>query len=153
MSFINLNTSIEALSEQLLEGSDEAKQLGLVVKYDTIVYRDQEITFLSDPLGEHCVAQWNNLLIDLGLNNRAYKEDMCKFIDRQLDLITTFPKSPELRGAKLEYFHNGDYRDIRLVYKERILKIFLVASNEINEVSLISECEKILHNSGLLEEF
>lgn len=131
--------------------SDQAKQLGLVVRYDTIEYRDQEVNFLSDPSGVRCFAQWNNQLIDLGLNNIYYKEDMCKFIDRQLDLITDFRDCPNFIGAKLEYFHNGDYRDIKLSYKNRILKIFLVAG-PVNETWIISESQKILINSGLLED-
>jgi hypothetical protein len=56
-----------------------------------------------------------------------------------------------LQGAKLEYFHNGDFRDIRLKYKGRILKIFLVAGNHVNETFLISESRNILYSSGLLE--
>lgn len=130
---------------------DEAQQLGLVVRYDTIEYRGETINFLSDPSGVQCFAQWNNRLIDLGLNNIYYKEDACKFIDRQLDLITDFRDCPNFVGAKLEYFHNGDYRDIRLSYQGRILKIFLVAGH-VNETWIISESKRILLNSGLLAE-
>lgn len=137
--------------EQSFEISNEAKQLGLVVRYDTIRYRDQEINFLSDPSGVQCFAQWRGKLIDLGLNNIYYKEDMCKFVDRELDLITNFRNCPDFTGAKLEYFHNGDFRDIRLCYKGRILKIFLVAG-PVNETSLISESERILRLSGLITE-
>ena len=137
-------------SEQSLEICNEAKQLGLVVRYDTISYRDQEVNFLSDPAGVQCFAQWNNQLIDLGLNNIYYKEDICKFIDRQLDLITDFRDCQNFAGAKLEYFHNGDYRDIKLSYKGRVLKIFLV-TGPVNETWIISESQKILISSGLLE--
>jgi hypothetical protein len=138
-------------SEQSLEISKEAQQLGLVVRYDTIEYRDQEINFLSDPSGIQCFAQWRGKLVDLGLNNIHYKEDMCKYVDRTLDLITDFRDCPDFAGAKLEYFHNGDFRDIRLCYKGRILKVFLVAG-PINETFLISESEKMLRKSGLLDE-
>ena len=133
----------EANLEQSFEISKEAKQLGLVVRYDTIRYRGQEINFLSDPSGVQCFAQWRGKLIDLGLNNIYYKEDMCKFVDRELDLITDFRNCPDFVGAKLEYFHNGDFRDIRLCYKGRILKVFLVAG-EVNETFLISESIRIL---------
>ena len=139
------------LSAKSFEICKEAKQLGLAVRYDTIKYRDQEVNFLSDPAGVQCFAQWNNQLIDLGLNNIYYKEDICKFIDRKLDLITDFRDSPNFVGAKLEYFHNGDFRDIRLSYKGRILKIFLVAG-PVNETWIISESKKILTGSGLLED-
>ena len=137
-------------SELSFEICDEAKHLGLVVRYDTISYRDQEINFLSDPSGVQCFAQWRGQLVDLGLNNIYYKEDMCKFVDRTLDLITDFRNQPNFVGAKLEYFHNGDFRDIRLSYKGRILKVFLVAG-DVNETFLISESERILKNSGLLD--
>ena len=150
-SVMPLIASSKMPSEKLFEISNEAKQLGLVIRYDTIKYRDHEINFLSDPLGVQCFAQWDNQLIDLGLNNIYYKEDMCKYIDRKLDLITDFRNCPDFVGAKLEYFHNGDYRDIRLVYKGRILKVFLVAG-KVNETWIISESERILRDSGLLTE-
>lgn len=136
---------------QLSETSSELKTRGLVVRYGSMEYRDQVINFLSDPMGVQCAAQWNNQIVDLGLNNIYYKEDMCRFIDRLLDLITEFSDEPRLVGAKLEYFQNGDFRDIRLKYKGRILKVFLVANNQVNETFLISESRNILYNSGLLE--
>lgn len=139
----------EANSERSFEISNEARQLGLVVRYDTIEYRGEELNFLSSPDGVQCFAQWRGQLIDLGLNNIYYKEDMCKYIDRTLDLITDFRNCPDFVGAKLEYFHNGDFRDIRLCYKGRILKVFLVAG-PVNETLVISEAERILRNSGLL---
>lgn len=136
--------------EHLSEISKEARAAGLIIRYDTITYRGQEVTFLSDVSGDQCAAQWNTQLVDLGMHNIHYKEDMCRYIDRKLDLITDFRDSPNFVGAKLEYFHNGDYRDIRLSYKGRILKVFLVCG-EVNETFLISESERLLINSGLLE--
>jgi hypothetical protein len=150
-SITPITTNSTTNLEQSFEICDEAKRLGLVVRYDTIRYRDQEINFLSDPCGVQCFAQWRGKLIDLGLNNIHYKEDMCKFVDRELDLITDFRNCPDFAGAKLEYFHNGDFRDIRLTYRGRILKVFLVAG-EVNETFLISESERILRSSGLLTE-
>ena len=146
-----LITGLQTNSEQLSKTSNKAEALGLVIRYDTITYRDQEINFLSDPSGVQCFAQWNDELIDLGLNNIYYKEDMCKFIDRRLDLITDFRDSPNFVGAQLSYFNNSGFRDIKLSYKGRILKIFLVAG-PINETWLISESKNILINSGLLED-
>ena len=138
-------------SEQSFEISKEAQELGLVVRYNTIEYRGEEINFLSSVDGVQCFAQWRGNLVDLGLNNIYYKEDMCKYVDRTLDLITDFRNCPDFAGAKLEYFHNGDFRDIRLVYRDRILKVFLVA-REVNETWIISESERILRTSGLLTE-
>lgn len=139
---------LRAPSKQLSKTSNLIKTL--VIRYDTITYRNHEINFLSTVDGKHCYAQIKDQLVDLGLNNLYYKEDACRFIDRELDLITTFSESPALEGAKLEYFHNGNFRDIKLSYKGRILKIFLVAG-QVNETFLISESKKLLFNSGLLE--
>ena len=147
MRIANLTTN----SELSFEISKEAQDAGYILRYDAISYRGQKIYFLSDVSGTHCVAQWRDQLVDLGSYNHGYREDMCRFIDYQLDLITDFRNFPDFAGAKLEYFHNGDYRDIRLSYKGRILKVFLVAG-EVNETLLISESEKILKYSGLLEE-
>lgn len=148
---LDLVNNLEQQSIAQFETSKEAYQLNLVVRYDTIEYRGETVNFLSDPSGVQCFAKWNNELIDLGLNNIHYKEDICRFIDRKLDLITDFRDCPNFVGAKLEYFHNGDYRDIRLLYKGRIIKCFLV-TGEVDEIALISEAIKILNNSGLLED-
>ena len=146
-----LTTDLLMSSEQSFKICDEAKQLGLVIRYDTIEYRGEEINFLSSVDGVQCFAQWRGQLVDLGLNNLYYKEDMCKYVDRTLDLITDFRNCPDFVGAKLEYFHNGDFRDIRLSYRGRMLKVFLVAG-KVNEALLISESERILRTSGLLDE-
>ena len=142
---------MEALTVTTPSISEEAKELGLVVRYDTIEYREEEINFLSSVDGVQCFAQWRGQLVDLGLNNIYYKEDMCKFVDRTLDLITDFRNQSDFAGAKLEYFRNGDFRDIRLVYKGRLIKCFLVVG-PVNETLLISESERILRTPGLLTE-
>jgi hypothetical protein len=143
--------TLELGFEKSFEISEQIKQLGLVVRYGEIEYRGNAVKFLTDPAGVQCFAQFNNQLIDLGLNNLYYKEDVCRIIDRQLDLITDFRDCPSFVGAKVEYFNNGGYRDIRLSYKGRILKIFLVVGT-VNENWIISESKKILINSGLLED-
>ena len=129
----------------------EALELGLVIRYDTIEYRGESINFLSSVDGVQCFAQWRGKLIDLGLNNIYYKEDMCRYVDRTLDFITDFRNCPNFVGAKLEYFKNGDFRDIRLIYQGRILKVFLVAGT-VDETSVISEASKILNNFVLFTE-
>lgn len=144
-------TSLTTPCSKLYETSNKVKQLGLVVRYDTIEYRGETINFLSDPSGIQCFAQWRGKLVDLGLNNIYYKEDMCKYVDRELDLITDFRNCSDFVGAKLEYFHNGNFRDIRLCYKGRIIKCFLVVG-PVDEESLIAESIKILRTSGLLTE-
>ena len=122
------------------------------IRYDAITYRSQEIQFLSDPSGTHCFGKWRDEIVDLGLNNIYYKEDMCRFIDQRLDLITAFPEIPELSGAQLKWFNNNGYRDIYLLYKGRILKVFMVNNPEIVDTeALKQEAIRLLYKSGLLE--
>ena len=141
----------ELITTSEFEISKKARELGLVIRFDTIAYRGEEVDFLSSVDGVECWAQWRGKLWNLGLNNLYYKEDMCRVIDRELDLITDFRNCPDFVGAKLEYFRNGEFRDIRLCYRGRILKVFLVAG-PVNETFLISESERILRSSGLLDE-
>lgn len=145
-SIVSLKTNCAPSSETYKEAYDQ----GLILYYGLIKYRGYDVQFLSDLEGVHCCACWNGQIIDLGLNNIYYKEDACRFIDRQLDLITTFPEFPELSGAQLEWFNNEGYRDIRLKYRGRIIKVFLVVGN-VNETFLISESRNMLLQSGLLE--
>lgn len=136
----------EANSETLSETSD------ISLRYSTIEYRGERVEFILSPDGRQAFAHWRDRKIDLGLDNIYYKEDMCKYIDRELDLISTFPKFPELQGAQLEWFNNGGYRDIRLKYKGRIMKVFLITAGIVDETFLISESADILRRSGLLDE-
>lgn len=145
-----LITDLKTNSELSFEISKEAHAAGLIIRYDTIRYRDQEINFLSDVSGTQCFAQWNGELVNLGLHNIYYKEDMCRFVDRRLDFITDFRDCPDFVGAKLEYFNNSGYRDIKLSYRGRIIKVFLVQGT-INETLLITEAKRLLLISGLLE--
>ena len=102
---------------------------GLPVRYDAITYRGHEIEFLSDPAGVQCFGKCRDWLVDLGLNNIYYKEDMCRFIDRQLDLITDFRDSPDFVGARLEYFHNAAFWYISSISCWRSLIIFITGPN------------------------
>ena len=145
---INSKTNLEILSSHC-----NTETCGNLLRYDIIEYRGYKINFLLDPMGNHVFAQWENNVVDLGLHNIFYKEEMCRFIDRKLDLITTFPKLPEFRGAKLEWFHNGSNRDIKLSYKDRLVKVFLIADpDQVNLDKLIKESTKLLKFSGLLEK-
>lgn len=121
------------------------------IKYEVIDYRGQVVEILSDLPGDNFYAKLNDEIIYLGYHNINYKEDLCRLIDRKLDLITTFQFDTELRGAQLSYFNNNGYRDIKLTYKGRLLKVFLTNGSTVNETSVISEAARLLRSSGLLE--
>ena len=116
------------------------------LKYDTIEYRDHTITFFSDPAGDVIVAKLpSGELLDFGYHNLDYREEVCRVIDRQLDLIASFSDDEFEQAAKLEYFNNAGYRDARLLYKDRILKVFVLSdSTRVSRSELIKEAEKVL---------
>lgn len=121
------------------------------IKYEVINYRGQTLEILSDLPGDNFYAKLNDEIIYLGYHNINYKEDLCRLIDRKLDLITTFQFDTALRGAQLSYFNNNGYRDIKLTYKGRLLKVFLTNGSTVDETSVISEAARLLRSSGLLE--
>ena len=111
------------------------------IKYDLVNYRGFEIQIISDLNGDYYYFRCGDEIVDLGYHPLKVKETIKGFIDKRLDIIIRF--SGELTGGILEYFNNCGYRDIRLSYFGRVLKVFLVA-DEIDRISLIAEAENIL---------
>ena len=122
------------------------------VRYEVINYRNYEIPIISDLQGDYFYFKWNNEIVDLGYHPVDTKETICAFIDRKLDLISNFSSlGPEYEGACLRYFNNEGYRDVKLSYRGRVIKIFLVI-DEIDPISLHQEAVKLLQFSGLLKK-
>lgn len=75
-----------------------------------------------------------------------WEAEIKETVDKHLDLIFSFDDD-----TWLAWFNNGDFRDIKLVKGNRILRVFLVQS-EINAISfdailwkkIIPESEKLL---------
>ena len=66
-------------------------------------------------------------------------------LDDHLDTITRFSEFPELYGSKLTWFRNGSFRDIKLVYRGRILKVYYkVDENDL--FSIIEDSRRVLFN-------
>ena len=65
-------------------------------------------------------------------------------LDDHLDTITRFSDYPELYGSKLTRFQNGAFSDIKLVYRGRILKVY-IDPNENDLFSIIEDAKRILH--------
>lgn len=110
----------------------------------TFDYRGIHLDLYLDELNQELFTFWpeTNELVSFGSYNADFREDAKYLIDRQLDLITD-DFGEGIIGAKLEYFDNAGHRDIRLVYQNRIIKIFLVINaKQINEIKLISESKK-----------
>lgn len=67
-----------------------------------------------------------------------WESEIREIIDKYLDLILEIDED-----AWLAWFFNGEYKDIKLVYKNRILKIFLI-QEEISDIKLKDLLYKLL---------
>lgn len=118
---------------------------------DYINYRGYEFEIHIDKTGDCLYTTFGGNRIYFGIGNFNYKQDIEAFVDRKLDVISEFSEYPEMLGAELRYFNNGGYRDIKLTYKGRIIKCYLIAG-KINKRRLIQQACDTLHRSGLLED-
>lgn len=108
------------------------------IPIDTFEYRGFKINLYEDREGRQLVAIWQNQLLELGRDNTVYQDDLRMVIDDYLDTISRFEDYPNLYGSKLEYFQNAGFRDAKLSYKGRIIKIYTI-SNSCNEETLIQD--------------
>lgn len=115
------------------------------VPLDSMTYRGISVDFYEDCLGHQVVTIWKDKVIEFGVYNTVYQDDMKLMIDDHLDTITRFKDQPELYGSKLTWFQNGSFRDIKLVYKGRLLKVY-ININENDLFSTIQDAETILRN-------
>lgn len=104
------------------------------VPLDSMTYRGISVDFYEDCLGHQVVTMWKDKVIEFGTYNTVYQDDMKLIIDDYLDTITRFSEDPKFQGSKLTWFQNGKFRDIKLLYKNRILKIY----TDIDENDLFS---------------
>lgn len=118
------------------------------VPLDSMTYRGITVNFYEDCIGHQVVTMWKDKVIEFGVYNTVYQDDMKMIIDDHLDTITRFSEYPEFHGSKLTWFQNGSFSDIKLVYKGRILKVYIDV-NENDLFSIIEDAKKILltHNS------
>ena len=104
------------------------------VPLDSMTYRGISVDFYEDCLGHQVVTMWKDKVIEFGTYNTVYQDDMKLIIDDYLDTITRFSEDSKFQGSKLTWFQNGKFRDIKLLYKNRILKIY----TDIDENDLFS---------------
>lgn len=115
------------------------------VPLDSMTYRGISVDFYEDCLGHQVVTMWKDKVIEFGVYNTVYQDDMKLIIDDHLDTITRFKDQSELYGSKLTWFQNGSFRDIKLVYKSRLLKVY-INTNENDLFSIIQDAETVLRN-------
>ena len=118
------------------------------VPLDSMTYRGITVNFYEDCIGHQVVTMWKDKVIEFGVYNTVYYDDMKMIIDDHLDTITRFSEYPEFHGSKLTWFQNGSFSDIKLVYKGRVLKVY-INPNENDLFSIIEDARRTLltHNS------
>ena len=114
---------------------ENLKQYGIQI--DSLSYRGIEVGFYEDVSGHQITAIWEDKLFQFGVYNTSYQDDMKMIIDDYLDTITRYDGQSTFYGAKLEYFQNAGFRDVRLLYRGRILKIWPEPSE--SELAVIKE--------------
>ena len=136
--------------EKLLQNSEVSlnlKQIHLSqswVPLETFTYRGITVDCYEDCIGHQVVFPWRGKVIELGEYNTVYQDDIKMIIDDHLDTVTRFSNLPELYGSKLTRFQNGSFSDIKLIYRGRILKVY-INPNENDLFSIIEDAKKILY--------
>jgi hypothetical protein len=118
------------------------------VPLDSMTYRGITVNFYEDCIGHQVVTMWKDKVIEFGVYNTVYQDDMKMIIDDHLDTITRFSEYPEFHGSKLTWFQNGSFLDVKLLYRGRVLKVYTnVDENDL--FWMVDDARKVLltHNS------
>ena len=115
------------------------------VPLETFTYRGITVNCYDDRLGHQVVFPWRGKVVELGEYNTVYQDDIKLIIDDHLDTITRFSDFPELYGSKLTWFQNGSFSDIKLVYRGRILKVY-INPDENDLFSIIEDAKRTLYS-------
>lgn len=138
-------------SEKLSKNSKmetDLKQIHLApswVPLESFTYRGITVDCYEDCLGHQVVFPWRGKVIELGEYNTVYQDDIRLILDDYLDTLTRFSEYPELYGSKLTRFQNGSFSDIKLVYRGRILKIY-INPDENDLFSIIEDAKRTLYS-------
>lgn len=139
--------SLEKLSKNSKMETD-LKQIHLApswVPLESFTYRGITVDCYEDCIGHQVVFPWRGKVIELGEYNTVYQDDIRLILDDYLDTITRFSEYPELYGSKLTWFQNGSFSDIKLIYRGRILKVY-INPNENDLFSIIEDAKRLLYN-------
>ena len=138
-------------SEKLSKNSKmetDLKQIHLApswVPLESFTYRGITVDCYEDCIGHQVVFPWKGKVIELGEYNTVYQDDIRLILDDYLDTITRFSENPELYGSKLTRFQNGSFSDIKLVYRGRILKVY-INPDENDLFSIIEDAKRTLYS-------
>ena len=138
-------------SEKLSKNSKmetDLKQIHLApswVPLESFTYRGITVDCYEDCIGHQVVFPWKGKVIELGEYNTVYQDDIRLILDDYLDTITRFSEYPELYGSKLTRFQNGSFSDIKLVYRGRILKVY-INPDENDLFSIIEDAKRRLYS-------
>jgi hypothetical protein len=124
----------------------DLKQIHLApswVPLESFTYRGITVDCYEDCIGHQVVFPWSGKVIELGEYTTVYQDAIRMILDDHLDTITRFSEFPELYGSKLTRFQNGSFSDIKLIYRGRILKVY-IDPDENDLFSIIEDSRRIL---------
>jgi hypothetical protein len=139
--------SLEKLSKNSKMETD-LKQIHLApswVPLESFTYRGITVDCYEDCIGHQVVFPWRGKVIELGEYNTVYQDDIRLILDDYLDTITRFSEYPELYGSKLTRIQNGSFSDIKLIYRGRLLKVY-IDPNENDLFSIIEDAKRTLYS-------
>lgn len=91
-------------------------------------YRGYELGIWDDDNGQQFYTYINDEEIGFGSFNTNFQDDLEFLVDMRLDFIFDYGDwDLDLFGGHLQWFNNGGHRDIELVYRQRILKIWVIS--------------------------
>ncbi len=106
-------------------------------------YRGIHVDFYSNDDYQQVHATLFDEEINFGNQNLDFETDAKFIIDEHLDLIYKFADQAH---SKLMWFQNGQFRDIKLVSKNRILYVFLIDKITTFDTEKLNEIIKISSN-------
>lgn len=117
-----------------------------------VEYRGFSIPIYQDDEGQQFYCIWEGQELGFGAYNTDFVDDLKDLIDRKLDIVYTFDLESGFFGARLEWFDNAGNRDIRLLYRGRILKVFLIETVK-SSTDLKEALPYIIQDAMILLEF
>lgn len=117
-----------------------------------INYRGYELGIWNDDAGQQFYTYINDDEIGFGSFNTDFQDDLEFLVDMRLDFIFDYGDLDlELFGGHLQWFDNGGHRDIKLVYRQRILKIWVISDPQRANDKLVQQIKE--EGKELLEKY
>lgn len=109
-------------------------------------YRGVSVDFWENIADCEIFTIWHGEYLGFGFANLCnFQDDMKLVIDQELDTVSKFDEFQNLIGCRLKWFKNGYARDLQLLHRNRILKVWVVTDeSKVDLQKIIQEAREIL---------